>query len=155
MRIHLRRYALWISVIIVSGGMISKLPNLLASRGVHGGGDPILLQPELRRDAMVLFLEACALVWLWQMRSKPSHQRWCIAVLGGMFAMYHVALTIANIPGPCPCFGSAWRLLGLSEGGGRVVAATLAWVLFCSGVVLLTGVWSGAAGRPESPLPRK
>jgi hypothetical protein len=150
MRIHLQRFALWTSVVIVSVGVISKLPSLFKTRGVHEGVDPILLQPEPRRDAIVALLELCALAWLWHTRSKPVHQGWCIALLGGVFVLYHVALGIANIPGPCPCFGSAWRVLGLSEGLVKVVTATLAWVLFCSGVVLLT--WSSLMGEDEPPI---
>lgn len=154
MSAYVDRFALWSSVVIISVGVISKLPNVFRTQNVHSGIDPILLQPEPRRDVMVLLVEGCVLAWLWQKRSKPSHQGWCIALLGGMFVLYHIAVRIADIPGPCPCFGSVWRVLGLSEGVVRAVTAALAWVLFCSGVVLWTGVWSSAKGQLGSPLLR-
>lgn len=141
MRSHVQYLALWSSVVIITLGVISKLPNLYKPRLVHEGIDPILPLPETCRDAIITLLEVCALAWLWLARTKPVQQGVCIVLLGGMFVIYHVALALANIPAPCPCFGSAWRALGLSEQIVRVVTAALAWMLFSSGLALLT--WSG------------
>lgn len=131
---------LWSSVVIISLGVISKLLNLFGPSLVHEGSDPILPLPETYRDAIIVLLEICALTWLWLARSKPVQQGMCVTVLGGTFVIYHVALGIASIPGSCPCFGSVWRDLGLSEEIVRVVAAALAWTLFCNGIARLT--WS-------------
>ncbi len=110
----LRSCALVSSVLIIIAGVAGKLPGLFQNPHAAGGVDPILFLSEARRDELAVALELTILVCLWLLRSKPVQQAWWVATLGGMFALYHAALAIANIHGPCPCLGTAGQVFGLS-----------------------------------------
>lgn len=61
-----------------------------------------------------------------------------LASLGAQFLAYH-AIKLSLAPdGPCPCLGSAWRGLGLTEAEASRVAIGMALGILASGVWLLS-----------------
>ncbi len=60
-----------------------------------------------------------------------------LAGLGVQFLIYHAAKVVIAPHGPCPCLGSSWKWLGLTELGATRLALGIALTITAAGVLLL------------------
>lgn len=60
-----------------------------------------------------------------------------LAGLGAQFLAYHGAKLMIAPQGLCPCLGSAWKWLGLSEAGATCLALGIALIIAAAGVLHL------------------
>lgn len=58
-----------------------------------------------------------------------------LATVGAQFLWYHAALWLVGWRGRCPCLGSAWAWIGLSDRVAENAAIAIAFMLFLIGLV--------------------
>jgi hypothetical protein len=56
-----------------------------------------------------------------------------VACLGAQFILYHVAVHMTGMPGPCPCLGSLAAWTGMSDRTARVIVLAIAIYLLLGG----------------------
>lgn len=138
---RVQRFCLRLGIGILGIGAVFKAPDLLLSHGGVAESDPILGTSLVLRNTLAWSVDVCGLAWLLYNRSRPWHQALCLTLLGGVFVVYHVARGIGKVHAPCPCVGSLWKTLGISYATTNALSSTLAWILFCCGVLVLAGMW--------------
>jgi len=80
--------------------------------------------------------------------AKDGYRRGVVlAGLGGQFLAYHGAKLLIAPHGLCPCLGSAWKWLGLTEAAATSMALGFALTIAAAGVLLMVchGRRSGSA----------
>jgi hypothetical protein len=75
---------------------------------------------------------ACALVVL--MRGLERVSCLVVACLGGEFLLYHLAVHMTGMPGPCPCLGRLTAWAGLSDKSAQTIVVAIAAYLVLGGI---------------------
>ena len=71
-----------------------------------------------------------------------------LATVGAQFLWYHAALWLAGWRGRCPCLGSAWDWIGMSESTAEIAAIIIAALLLLTGIVNCVYGWRQGATGP-------
>ena len=60
-----------------------------------------------------------------------------LAGLGAQFLIYHIAKLVIAPHGLCPCLGTAWKWLHLTEAGATRLALGIALAITAAGILFL------------------
>jgi hypothetical protein len=109
--------------------------------------DPILHV----RESRIHFLGGCAEIALSAAllgTSSALLRGVILATVGAEFLWYHAALWLAGGRGRCPCLGSAWDWIGMSESTAEIAAIIIAALLLLTGIVNCVYGWRQGATGP-------
>lgn len=139
------KLALTMASVILTVTAIAKIISSFGQAAILVQPDPLLGVSVRTSNWIVAAVEIAVACLLWWMRDYVWRSL-LIVIMGAEFLLYHMMLIWGRVHGPCPCLGSAWKWMGVSDKWVGIIAMGLGCYLLTSGLLILFSV---ACDRPK------